>query len=97
MVSKVKAKKSAAPARQRKGRTTTSRISSKHQVTVPVDILRALDLSAGDVVSFEVKAGVIVISAQKQTGHPLAGLIGAGGDSYREFDLAKERSPMWPR
>ena len=69
MVSKVKAKKSARkPARkvtapvQRKGRTSTSRLSSKNQLTVPVDILRSVGLEVGDEVEFVVNnAGFIEV------------------------------------
>ena len=96
MINKVKAKK-VTPKLPRRGRTSTSRLSEKNQVTVPVDILRASGLSAGDKVSFEVKAGVIVIKAAEPTEHPLGALIGAGRDSYKEFDLLKERSQMWPK
>ena len=94
MSSKVKVKQSKQP---RKGRTSTSRISAKHQVTVPVDILRAIGLQAGDAVKFEVKAGAIVIKGQDNQDHPLGHMIGAGTDVYSGFDLAKEREAMWPR
>jgi bifunctional DNA-binding transcriptional regulator/antitoxin component of YhaV-PrlF toxin-antitoxin module len=94
MSSKVKIK---AVKATRRGRTSTSRISAKHQVTVPVDILRAIGLQAGDAVKFEVKAGAIVIKGQGNQDHPLGNMIGAGTDVYRGFDLAKEREAMWPR
>ena len=94
MNSKVKAK---TPRARRRGRTSTSRISDKHQVTVPVDILRAIGLEAGDKVKFEVKAGAMVITPEKLDDHPLGLLIGAGGSDYDDFNLAKEREAMWPR
>jgi bifunctional DNA-binding transcriptional regulator/antitoxin component of YhaV-PrlF toxin-antitoxin module len=81
----------------RRGRTSTSRVSTQHQVTVPVDILRAIGLEAGDIVKFEIKDGAIVMAAEMQAGHPLGLLIGAGNDDYKDFDLAKERESMWPR
>ena len=94
MKSKVKAKKTIPT---RRGRTSTSRISSKNQVTVPVDILRAIGLETGDNVKFEIKEGVIVMSPQEIDDHPLRLLIGAGKGFYDNFDLAKERETMWPR
>jgi bifunctional DNA-binding transcriptional regulator/antitoxin component of YhaV-PrlF toxin-antitoxin module len=94
MKSKVKAKK-ASPTRR--GRTSTSRISSKNQVTVPVDILRAIGLETGDNVTFEIKDGVIVMTPQEIDDHPLRLLIGAGKGIYDNFDLAKERETMWPQ
>ena len=36
----------------RRGRSSTSRISSKNQVTIPVEILRAVKLKSGDTVKF---------------------------------------------
>ena len=91
---KVKAK---TPRVQRRGRTSTSRISAKHQVTVPVDILRAIGLEAGDKVKFEIKEVAIVITPEQIEDHPLRLLIGAGKGIYDNFDLAKERETMWPR
>ena len=81
----------------RRGRTSTSRISTKHQVTVPVDILRAICLEAGDRVKFEIKDGEIAITPEKLVDHPLGLLIGAGEGIYDGFDLAQEREAMWPR
>ena len=81
----------------RRGRTSTSRISTQHQVTVPVDILRAIGLEAGDTVKFEIKDGAIAMVAEKNPDHPLGLLIGAGFGVYDDFDLAKERESMGPR
>lgn len=94
MKSKVKAKNTRV---QRRGRTSTSRISAKHQVTVPVDILRAIGLTVGDKVKFEIKDGAIAITPEQIDEHPLRLLIGAGKGIYDNFDLAKERETMWPR
>jgi AbrB family looped-hinge helix DNA binding protein len=38
-----------------------SRLSSKGQVTIPADIRRALELSAGDVVAYELKGDRAII------------------------------------
>jgi bifunctional DNA-binding transcriptional regulator/antitoxin component of YhaV-PrlF toxin-antitoxin module len=64
---------------------------------VPVDILRAIGLEAGDKVKFEIKEGAIAITPDELDQHPLRLLIGAGGSDYDDFDLAKEREAMWPR
>lgn len=36
----------------RRGRSSTSRISAKNQVTIPVEILRAVNMKSGDTVKF---------------------------------------------
>lgn len=103
MNSKVKSKKkpvkAAGTRRVRAGRTSTSRISSKNQVTVPVDILRAIGLAAGDQVEFAMNDNVIEvkpiqISSQKQ--HKIMALAGDMTDYYEGFDLAAERA-SWDR
>ena len=94
MNSKVKAKEAKAV---RRGRKSTSRISTKHQVTVPVDILRAIGLEAGDTVKFAIKHGEIAITPEKLVDHPLGPLIAVGGGIYDGFDLAQEREAMWQR
>ena len=76
MKPKVKAK---ATRVQRRGRTSTSRISAKHQVTVPVDILRAIGLTVGDKVKFEIKDGLIAIIPEQTDEHPLRLLNAPGG------------------
>ena len=94
MTPKVKAK---TPARSaRRGRTSTSRLSSKNQLTLPVDIVREFGLETGVEVSFEIKDGLILIKPLVNESHPLRNLIGVGENIYEGFDLAKERSQMWP-
>ena len=99
MAPKVKAKKIAKrpaikpkqPA-QRAGRTSTSRLSSKNQLTVPVDILRRVGLMAGDEVEFAVNdAGFIQIQAMGDA-NPVLNLVGAFPGVFDEFDQAKERA-----
>ena len=99
MNSKVKGKKKPVKVlrarRVRAGRTSTSRISSKNQVTVPVDILRAIGLTSGDQVEFIVNENVIEvkpihISSQKQ--HKIMALVGDMTEYYEGFDLAAERA-----
>ena len=99
MTTKVKAKHSRKlPAQklQRRGRTSTSKLSDKNQLTVPIDILREIGLEPGDPVSFVVKDGKIVINQIEKDLHPFAELIAAAGSIYGNFDLKQERRAMWP-
>jgi bifunctional DNA-binding transcriptional regulator/antitoxin component of YhaV-PrlF toxin-antitoxin module len=101
MVDKVKVKiekksardpkaKAARPPLQRVGRTSTSRISAKNQVTVPVDILRAMGLHAGDEVEFRANdAGFIELSLIRRSS--IVEMAGRYGDVFEKFDLEKER------
>lgn len=99
MAPKVKVKKSAkrpalkpkVPA-QRAGRTSTSRLSSKNQLTVPVDILRRVGLAAGDEVEFAVNnAGFIQIQVMGDA-NPVLNLVAAFPGVFDEFDQEKERA-----
>ena len=103
MALKVKVKKSAKkPAKlikaplQRAGRTSTSRLSSKNQLTVPVDILRRVGLKIGDEVEFAVNdAGFIEVKRYDKM-RSLNELAAKYGDLFADFDLAKERKSSWP-
>lgn len=82
-----KAKKSA-----RAGRTSTSRLSSKNQLTVPVDILRSIGLTSGDEVEFSVNdAGFIEVKPVASELNPVLELAGKYSKAFKNFDLAKER------
>lgn len=99
MTSKVKAKharKKPVQRLQRRGRTSTSKLSLKNQVTVPIDILREIGLEPGDPVSFEVKDGKILIKQIEKDLHPFAEVIALAGSVYDNFDLKNERRTMWP-
>jgi bifunctional DNA-binding transcriptional regulator/antitoxin component of YhaV-PrlF toxin-antitoxin module len=86
-----KAKKSA-----RAGRTSTSKLSSKTQLTVPVDILRRIGLTTGDEVEFSVNdAGFIEVKPVLEE-NPIMRLVGIGTDIYKDFDLEKDRE-SWSR
>ena len=86
-----KSKKSA-----RAGRTSTSKLSSKNQLTVPVDILRSIGLTTGDEVEFSVNdAGFIEVKPVVEE-NPLLQLAGIGAGIYDDFDLAKDRE-SWSR
>lgn len=99
MVPKVKAKKTASKPTlkgkvpvQRAGRTSTSRLSTKNQLTVPVDILRRVGLEAGDEVEFVVNdAGFIQIQVMADA-HPVLNLVGAFPGVFDEFDQERERA-----
>ncbi len=81
----------------RRSRTSTSRFSSKNQVTVPVTVLREAGLVAWDFVNFEVIARVIITKVQEQGDYPLEAIIGADNEVYKGCDLAKDRGLMWPK
>ena len=82
-----KAKKSA-----RAGRTSTSKLSSKNQLTVPVDILRSIGLTTGDEVEFSVNdAGFIEVKPVLSELNPVLELAGKYSKAFKNFDLAKER------
>jgi bifunctional DNA-binding transcriptional regulator/antitoxin component of YhaV-PrlF toxin-antitoxin module len=87
MTTKVKAKKKAALTRR--GRTSTSKLSSKNQLTVPVDILREAGINEGDLVRFQISdSGAIEIKREE---HPMASLIGITSGLYSDFDLRADR------
>ena len=103
MAPKVKAKKTAnKPALKRKvpvqraGRTSTSRLSSKNQLTVPVDILRRVGLEAGDEVEFVVNNAGFIELRKYDKMRALDELAAKYGDLFADFDLAEERKSAWP-
>ena len=93
MSDKVKAKKANPPfKRTRKGRTRSSRVSSKNQVTIPVEILRQAGIAPNELVNFKFnKSGEIVISKE---GSALESLFGALSGTYVDFDL-RIAHPHW--
>lgn len=78
----------------RRGRTDRSRISAKHQVTIPVDVLRQTGLGVGDSVRFETEAGGVVRLVKVDD--PLEALIGTMPGLSAAFDLDAERD-AWAR
>jgi bifunctional DNA-binding transcriptional regulator/antitoxin component of YhaV-PrlF toxin-antitoxin module len=102
VVTKVKAKKKAVPAKrvpalkkQRRGRSSTSRISTKHQVTIPVEVLRNSNLAIGDEVEITVNENGAVEVKKVAPFNPFQALADAAGDTYIGFDLEKERAESW--
>ena len=94
MEAKVKAKKKATlPPKIRKGRTTTTRLSTKNQITLPVEIIRKAGFKVGDTINCTVnKEGRIELSP---TENPIMSLIGAGNGIFDDFDLEAERAYSW--
>ena len=93
MVAKVKAKKKAAAIKTRRGRTTTTRLSSKNQVTLPVEIIRKAGFKVGQSINCRVtEDGKIELSPPE---NPIMSLIGAGKGIFDDFDLDKERADAW--
>ncbi len=102
MKSKVKAKEKAkkksvsAPVKQvRRGRSSTSRISAKHQITIPVEVLRNSNLQIGDDVEVTVNDEGVVEVKKVAPFNPFQALADAAGDPYIGFDLEKERAESW--
>ena len=103
MATKVKAKKARADSAKRAtkviatraGRTSTSRLSAKNQVTVPVDIIRAMGLHVGDELQFTLNnTGFIELSVVGE--NRLLSFAGKYGDVFKDFDLTTERH-SWNR
>jgi AbrB family looped-hinge helix DNA binding protein len=95
MVSKVKSKKRVSTPKKRAGRTSTSRISSKNQVTIPVDILRAIGLQAGDDVEFAMNDAGFIEARKVEEKNLFLELSRAAADTYRGFNLEEERKLNW--
>ena len=78
----------------RKGRTRNSRLSSKHQVTIPVDVMREAGIKVGDELVFKVEDGAVVIKpisdAQK-----ILSLAGFLGGIYNDYDHEAEMADAW--
>ena len=98
MATKVKAKKQGnkksmpTAAAQRRGRTSTSRISSKNQLTLPVDILRKAGLSEGDNVRFMYLEDGSISIVKATNSNEIMQFAGALTGLYDGFDLNDERN-----
>ena len=97
MAGKVKAKKAgkkSAVKSPRRGRATTSRISSKNQITIPVEVLREVNLKPGDKVEFMIdKQERIILAPSDQASWKknLMQLTGSMPELGSDFDYKKER------
>lgn len=96
MATKVKVKKQgvkkSTPTAKRRGRTSTSRISSKNQLTVPVDILRKAGLSEGDGVRFMYLEDGSISVVKAANSNEIMQFAGALTGLYEGFDLDEERN-----
>ena len=96
MATKVKAKKApkkSTPTRLRRGRATSSRISSKNQITIPVEVLREMSLKPGDRVEFHINKDnrLVITPVDSEWLKTLDEILGSMTDVYEGFDLQKER------
>lgn len=63
---------------------TRVKVSSKHQIAVPADVRRRLDIDAGDYLLVEVQDGVIVLIPEP--GDPVEALRGLGKEIWDGID-----------
>ena len=96
MATKVKAKKApkkSTTTRPRRGRATSSRISSKTQITIPVEVLREMSLKPGDRVEFHINKDnrLVITPVDSEWLKTLDEILGSMTDVYEGFDLQKER------
>ena len=96
MATKVKAKKApnkSTTTRPRRGRATSSRISSKNQITIPVEVLREMSLKPGDRVEFHINKDnrLVITPIDSEWLKTLDEILGSMTDVYEGFDLQKER------
>jgi bifunctional DNA-binding transcriptional regulator/antitoxin component of YhaV-PrlF toxin-antitoxin module len=84
MTAKVKSK--------RKGRTSSSKLSSKNQVTIPIEISRVAGFTVGDELTFRIDEGRVVIEKDQPK---ILGLIGLAGNDFDNFDWEKELKEAW--
>jgi AbrB family looped-hinge helix DNA binding protein len=102
MATKVKAKRSlkkSTTPRTRRGRATSSRISSKNQITIPVEVLREVNLKPGDQIEFMIdKEERIVLApfAEQEWKKSLRKLVGSMPGLGESLDYKKERQE-WDR
>ena len=77
----------------RKGRGNSSRLSSKHQVTIPVDVMREAGFKVGDELVFKVEDNQVVVSKKRVD---LLEWIASLNGLYDGYDFAAERADAWP-
>ena len=76
----------------RRGRTSTSRVSSKNQVTIPVDILRKAGLKEGDEVSFAVNEKNEIELRIARRREAILRLSKLGPGIFDNYDLEEDRN-----
>ena len=89
MASKVKGKKApgAAPS-VRRGRTNSSRLSVKNQVTLPVEVIRVAGFEVGDNLKFSFHGGKVIIEKEESK---LLAFAGSLTGTYADYDFEAER------
>jgi bifunctional DNA-binding transcriptional regulator/antitoxin component of YhaV-PrlF toxin-antitoxin module len=96
MAVKVKVKKAAPVKAARRGRKSTSKISTKNQLTVPVDILRKSGIKQGDLVDFHINQDgaieVRLLSAESEGEKFIRLINGALSSTMTQSDLTKLRN-----
>ena len=86
--------KKTSPKQSRLGRSSTSRISAKNQVTIPVEILRAVNMKSGDSVKFinEGEGQISLIKYEEPKWKiTMRELIGSEPGLSKRSDYKKER------
>jgi hypothetical protein len=74
---------------QRAGRTSTTRISVKNQITIPVDVLRKAGFKVGDTINCTVdENGQVLLSKPV---NPMLQFAGMFTGLYEGFDLRSDR------
>ena len=97
MANKVKAKRAPRKStitKSRRGRATTSRISSKNQITIPIDVLREVNLKPGDQIKFMIDKEeriVLAPAAEQEWKKTLRAMAGTMPRLRQNFDYKKER------
>lgn len=72
-------------------RAATTRISSKHQVTIPIDAFAAAGLQPGDTVQADVLGpGRVVLTRQAQVLDEFSGALSSGGDLRGAMDELRD-------
>ena len=93
MSAKVKNKKIKPAPRARRGRTMSSRLSSKNQVTVPIDVCRKAGFTVGDQLVFKVRDdGKVILEKEVGGIERIFGLLNGVTD---DFDWRKDRKESW--
>jgi len=65
--------------------TSKTKISDGYSTVLPAEVRKALDLTPGDVLQWEVENGVITIRPRKKmTLAGICGMVSAGGDAVQD-------------
>lgn len=89
MVTKTLKNKAISEPLQRAGRTTTTRLSAKNQITIPVEILRKAGFKVGDTINCTVDDEGRVLLTHPE--NPMLRFAGIATGVYDNFDLRAER------